>query len=87
MEFVNGSLSVKESTLVEEVVAGFTVVGDLGLDLGVSERSQLDIKRSGSGLEVDGSAVGSGCQGKELGKSDLHDWMYEDRRFGVVSGS
>ena len=86
MEFVNGSLGVEESTLVEKVVAGIAVVGDLSLDLGVSERSELDIERSGSGLEVDCSAVGGGCQCKELGKSDLHDWMYENRRLRRVLG-
>ena len=80
MEFVDGSFSVEEGTLVEKVVAGLAVVGDLSLDLGLSKRSQLDIERSGSSLKVDGSAVGSGCQCKELGKSDLHDWEEENRR-------
>lgn len=73
MEFVDGSLGVEEGTLVEQVVTGSAIVGNLSLDLGVSERSKLDIERSGSGLEVDCSAVGGCCQCEELGKSDLHD--------------
>jgi hypothetical protein len=84
MEFVNGSLGIEESTLVEKIVAGIAVVGDLSLDLGVSERSELDIEGSGSSLEVDGSAIGSGCQCKELSKSDLHDWIYENSRLRKV---
>ena len=84
MEFVDGSLGVEESTLVEKVVAGVAVVGNLGLDLGVSKRSKLDIEGSGSGLEVDCSAVGGGCQCKELSKSDLHDWMQEGGRLRKV---
>ena len=84
MEFVNGSLSVEESALIEQVVAGSAIVGDLSLDLGVSERSKLHVKRSGSGLKVDCSAVGGGCQCKELGKSDLHSWIQEDGRLWKV---
>lgn len=67
MELVNWGLSIEESTLVEEVVTGIAIVGDNGLDLGVSERSKLDIKRGISSLEADCSAVGCSSQCKELG--------------------
>jgi hypothetical protein len=45
MEFVNGSLGIEESTLVEKIVAGIAVVGDLSLDLGVSERGVALVSR------------------------------------------
>lgn len=72
MEFVDGGL-VQEGSLVEEVVADITVVGYSSLDLGVSERSQGDIERRSSLVEIDDSAAGSSCQSNELRKSDLHD--------------
>lgn len=78
MEFVNWGLSIEESALVEQVVTGIALVGHNGFDLRVSERSQLDIKRSISSLEADCSAVGCSCQCKELSKSDLHGSMQEE---------
>lgn len=79
MELVNWGLSIEESALVEEVVTGIALVGHNGFDLGVSERSKLDIKRSISSLKADCSAVGCSCQCKELGESDLHGSMQEER--------
>lgn len=78
MELVNWGLCIEESTLVEQIVAGIAVVGHDGFDLGVSERSKLDIQRSVSSLEADCSTVGCSSQCKELGQSDLHGSMQEN---------
>lgn len=78
MEFVNRSLSVKESALVEEVVTRIALVGHNGFDFGVSERSKLNIKGGISSLEAECSAVGSSCQCKELRQGDFHGSVQEN---------
>lgn len=76
VELVGRAISIKEGTLVKQVVAGGAGVGQGDLDLGVADWSQVDGERRGAFLEVDGGGTDGAGQSGHGSHGVLHveDW-------------
>jgi hypothetical protein len=83
-----GRCVVQESAFVEQLVAGFIVVGKGDLNLAVLDLSQGDRKRRVPLLEIDGAGAGAGHKGSKGGESELHLCWVSDcgERWNVYRG-
>lgn len=71
LSLLNSGL-VKDAADLEKLEGSLAVVGESGLDLRVADHLKLDIQRSVTLVEVDGSAANNGGQSQEGTSEELH---------------
>jgi len=72
MKFVNRSLSVQESSLVEQIVARVAIVRQSSFDLGVADRGKCNIQWRGSLIEIDCRRADGGRKSDDGGQGEFH---------------